>query len=55
MTNKNVLAAAKAIAFAGRNRHDASKDAAEFWEHTGEDARAVAMRQARAAAQELKR
>ena len=31
---------ARAIAFAGRDRHDASKDEIEFWDHTSETEKA---------------
>ena len=39
---------AKEIAFAGRCQHDVSRDAQDFWDHSGEDWRGSFLRQANA-------
>lgn len=44
---------AKEIAFAGRCKHDVSKDAQEFWDNTAEASRNVFLRQADAAIKTL--
>lgn len=48
-TSEQIEKAAQAMAFAGRTRHDQSRDASEFWENIGYETRLMHISCARAA------